>query len=98
MRVIYHPAARVDVRRILAYYTKESGPELAADFFGQLLSSIDEIAVRPKSFVIFKEHLRRVNLKRFPYHILYEIIDEEAIRILVVKHDHRDPSFGLGRG
>ncbi len=97
MRVIYHPAARVDVRRILAYYTKESGSELAAEFFVELLRAIDKIATRPESFTIFREHLHRVNLRRFPYHILFEIIDEKTSRILVVKHDHRDPSFGLGR-
>lgn len=97
MQVIYHPSARVDLRRILAYYTKESGPELAAEFFAELLFAIDQIAARPESFTVFREHLHRANLRRFPYHILFEIIDEKKCRILVVKHDHRDPSFGLGR-
>lgn len=95
--VIYHPAARVDLRRILAYYTKESGSELAAEFFAEFTYSLGQIAARPDSFIVFKNHLRRVNMRRFPYHLLFEIIDEKASRILVVKHDHRDPSFVLGR-
>jgi plasmid stabilization system protein ParE len=39
---------------------------------------------------------RRSNLKKLPYHILFEA-GESEVRVLVVRHNRRDPSFGLDR-
>lgn len=33
----------------------------------------------------------------FPYSVIYRS-DEEALHILVVRHQSRDPDFGAGRG
>ena len=39
---------------------------------------------------------RRANLKRFPYHLLfYEELD--GAEIMALRHDRRDPHFGLRR-
>jgi hypothetical protein len=38
----------------------------------------------------------RVNLRRFPYHFLFRIVGD-SVRILVVRHDRRHPSFGIRR-
>jgi toxin ParE1/3/4 len=36
-------------------------------------------------------------MKRFPYVILFRSVDDEVIRVTVVKHEKRHPAFGLGR-
>ena len=97
MRVIYHPSARVDVFEIVEYYEREAGTELAADFFGELERLIVQIAVRPESFVVFTKHLRRANVRRFPHHVLFETLDDRTVRVLVVKHNRRHPSYGTRR-
>lgn len=51
---------------------------------------------RPYSFPAFEEY-RRVNLNKFPYHFLFEVIGESTVRIVVLKHNRRDPDFGLDR-
>ncbi len=35
-------------------------------------------------------------MKRFPYHLLYEI-DEDTIFMVVFRHDRKRPSFGTTR-
>ena len=45
---------------------------------------------------IRERDIRRANLRRFPYHFLFRGVGHE-VRILVVRHHHRYPSFGSRR-
>jgi hypothetical protein len=36
-------------------------------------------------------------MKRFPYVIYFRILGPDAIRVTVVKHENRHPSYGLNR-
>jgi hypothetical protein len=45
---------------------------------------------------IWRQDVRVVKLKRFPYGIYYRVIGDTA-RVLTIKHLHRDPDFGLDR-
>ena len=40
---------------------------------------------------------RRVNLKRYPYHLLYAISSTEEVWVLVLRHDSRHPDYGMDR-
>jgi toxin ParE1/3/4 len=53
-------------------------------------------ANRPETFSIRERDIRRVNLDRFPYHFLFRLVGD-AVRILVVRHHHRHPKFGITR-
>jgi plasmid stabilization system protein ParE len=96
MRLVLHPKVWSDVDAIMGYYEKVASPKLADEFYAELRRFIDAAAAHPHSFTIREHDLRRVNLKRFPYHFLFRITDD-AVRILVVRHHHRDPSFGRRR-
>ena len=50
----------------------------------------------PTRFHPIEGDLRRAILGRFPYHFLYRIHDD-TLRILVVRHHHRDPAHGVKR-
>mgnify|MGYP007117519113 CR=1 FL=1 len=52
---------------------------------------------RPQSYPIVRDDIRRINFRRFAFHILYQIVDDGYVKLLVVKHDSRDPDFGLDR-
>ena len=49
---------------------------------------------RPDRYHFFKADLRRVNLKRFPYHFRYRVVGD-CVRVLVVRHPRREPDYGL---
>ena len=40
--------------------------------------------------------MRRSNLRKFPYHILFEE-RLDGIHIIVVRHDRKNPNYGLKR-
>ena len=96
-RVIYDVEARFDVLEIVEFYEKVDGPQLADRFTSELEKFIEQVAERPESFVEIRPTLRRANLHRFPHHIIFQIVDDETIKILTVKHNRRKPDFGLDR-
>jgi len=96
MKVVYHLGARLDVLKIVEWYEKEDGPELADRFVRELETHIENLARYPLNFGTERK-IMRANLEKFPYHFLYRSVDEETLKILTVKHDRRRPSFGRRR-
>ena len=96
MNVGFHPAAIRDTREITAYY-REISPELAIEFQTELEATLLKAAHNPGHFhPAPNSNYRRANLKRFPYHALYGV-KAGRIRVFVVKHHKREPSYGLDR-
>ncbi len=96
MRFVLHRRVRSDVDEIMDYYERAEHPELAQDFYRELRSLMLVAARQPGRYHLFKGDLRRVNLKRFPYHFLYRVVGDR-VRILVVRHHRRDPKYDLER-
>lgn len=97
MKIRYHVLARQDVLNILEYYERETDHQIAGKFFSELEHCIRRIANSPNSFPETAKGVRRCLLNRFPYQINYEIVNSAEVKILVVKHQRRDPDFGLDR-
>ena len=95
MDLIFHPAAARDAREIVAKYAAVSD-KLADEFWDELDASIEAIAEFPERHHYDPCGLRRFNLKRFPFHVLFEQ-HMDLIRVMVVRHHHRNPSYGLRR-
>jgi len=95
-QIEYHIGARFDVLEIVEYYERAGGVTAADRFVSELRQHIEYLAERPESY---PEHagIRRANIRRFPYHILFRVLDDEAIKILAIKHDRRHPSFAKER-
>ena len=96
MRLILHQEVYSDIDKIMDYYGRAGVPELADEFYGELRHFMVEAAERPESFSIRERDIRRVNLRRFPYHFLFRIVGD-MVRILVVRHHSRHPSVGIRR-
>lgn len=47
--------------------------------------------------MIVRGDTRRSLMKRFPFVILFRLLEDGVIRITVVKHERRHPAFGLER-
>jgi toxin ParE1/3/4 len=95
MRVVYHPLVQKDVNGILGYY-EDVSPDLADEFWNELRRVIELIAANPQRAHPAPNGLLRVNLRRFPYHILFRV-RPTTIRIVVVRHDKRDSKMGTRR-
>jgi plasmid stabilization system protein ParE len=97
MRVRLNRKVYSDLELAMAYYAQEAGDHIAMEFYKEFRRCRKIIAERPRSYPIVRDSIRRINFHRFPYHVLYELADASLVQILVVKHDRRDPYFGLER-
>ena len=95
MKVDYHPRVQKDVSHAQRHYDRIS-VRLGDDFWDELMAFIDKAAKNPLRYRLYSEPLRRANLKRFPYHLLFRVVSE-GIRVTVIRHNKRHPSFGLDR-
>ena len=94
--VIFHRLVQQDMNDVRQYYIDEVGERLADRFYEAFLSVVDRAGANPKYFHEFRPPLRRANIPKFPYHFLFrETLN--GIRILVLRHDKRHPSYGLSR-
>lgn len=96
MRLLLHPKVYSDISSIMEYYEQVSTTELADEFYRELRHLIQKAAERPESFANRGRDIRRVNLRRFPYHFLFHLVGD-SVRILVVRNHGRHPSFGIRR-
>ena len=96
MRPVFHPQVYADLAKIMEYYERVATPELADDFYREFRLFVEEAVGRPESFALRERDIRRANLRRFPYHFLFRVVGD-AVRILVVRHHRRRPSFGVRR-
>jgi plasmid stabilization system protein ParE len=95
MEVKYHPSVRTDVLEAARTY-HDISPRLADDFDLELKAAIAQAAANPLRFHLAVRGLRRANLKRFPYHFLYDV-QPDCIRVMIVRHHKRRPELGLDR-
>jgi plasmid stabilization system protein ParE len=96
MRLELHALAHSDIARIVDYYQRAGGTDLADEFYSELRLFFDKAAESPEAYAIRERDIRRVNLERFPFHFLFRIV-EDQVRVLVVRHHSRRPSLGLKR-
>lgn len=94
--VRYHPSVQRDIDEALRFYRREASEKVATSFWEEFTNAVNAIGEYPTRFHYEVSGLRRCNLKRFPYHILFEEMSDR-IRVQVVRHNLRNPNFGVGR-
>lgn len=95
VRVRFHQRVQKDLDEILKKY-REVSEELSEDFFTEFQTGLFKVAENPRFFHFDAYGLRRCNFDRFPYHFLYDV-REDYVRVWVVRHNRRHPSWGLKR-
>ncbi len=97
-RLTFHPLLQTDFNEIIDYYHEEAGPHVADRFEAEFRTAIDEIKTDPRRFPFYlsQRRYRRHSLRTFPHLILY-LESPDTLRIMIVKHVKRNPSFGLRR-
>jgi plasmid stabilization system protein ParE len=95
MRLAYHPQVQRDVNRILRHYDRIS-LRLGNEFWAEFTRIIDLVASKPQRFHSTQQGLRRANMRRFPYHVLFRE-NPGGVRVIVLRHNRRRPSYGTSR-
>jgi len=95
MDLTFHPKAAEDARLAARKYA-EISEGLSQRFWEEIDRTIEGIGKFPERHHFDPSGFRRANLLKFPYHILFEQ-DSDSIRVMVVRHNRRHPSFGTSR-
>jgi plasmid stabilization system protein ParE len=86
-----HPAAQSELDAAIAWYESER-PGLGAELLEEFLRTLAHIRERPQSSAKIGEHVRRGLLHRFPYGVIFEIVDDQ-IHVVAVASHHRTPGY-----
>lgn len=91
-----HPSAEVDLEKASDYYLKKAGRVIASRFLDEFYRAAKYLAANPEIVSPTENGHRTYPMPVFPYSVVY-IIPEGKVRILVVRHHRRRPSFGARR-
>lgn len=81
-------AALIDLDDAVNWYD-EIHPELGKDLVVKFQQALNEIEEKPLLSQQLNEGFRKVNLKRFPYKLIFKIDDKEIIIIAVAHHKRK---------
>ena len=96
MRVEFHHSTVDDVNEAASRYGRARAG-LDAEFRAEIDAVVERIARNPAQFPVVETQIRRCIVHRFPYSVLYRVVDADCVRILVIRHHRRHPQFGLDR-
>lgn len=82
-RVLFDAVAYLDVQT----------DGLGIDFAREVFSTINRTVDIPFGWSPLSENIRRCLCKRFPYGLIYEIVDDENVTILAIAHSSREPDY-----
>jgi hypothetical protein len=85
----FHRLVADDVRKAVRWYTDISD-ELGESFRDLLDAAFDDIERRPSNFSFAFDDVRFAKMKRFPYLVLFVLLDDEPF-VLGVFHGSSNP-------
>jgi toxin ParE1/3/4 len=94
--IVFHPLAERELIDAVAYYEKQK-PGLGSEYLEEVEHAINFIARYPEAGYKIKGSLRQLNLPKFPYSLLYRVLEDARIRVLAVAHHKRKPQYWVDR-
>ena len=88
-RLIIQPQAEIDVADAVAWY-EDQRIGLGNEFLDELDLVMERVVYSPFQFPQIRNEVRRALLRRFPYSVYFRVSDE-AVMLIAVLHQHRDP-------
>jgi toxin ParE1/3/4 len=73
------------------------GMGLGVEFLNELERQVLKIASLPTQWRGVEGDSRRALMQRFPYVIYYRILENDVLRVTLVKYQRRHPGYGLDR-
>ena|SRR2546425_6452527 len=87
--------AQQELDGAIEYYNAES-VGLGDEFLLEVLSAFERIKQFPNAWHPYTENSRRCQTRRFPYGVVYQILESEIL-VVAVAHMHRRPGYWRDR-
>lgn len=88
MDVVFHPSAEEEFKEAILWYGNQQ-KGLDTEFIRCIDDAVQKIKRNPRIYPKEFENFRKKVVRRFPFKIIYEIVDEH-IYILAVFHSRRN--------
>ena len=90
-RVSFRPQARAEIREARRWYEGQV-PGLGRAFIAELDATLAFLKLHPQMHAAVSEdgNVRRALLHRFPYSLVYEVMDANEIVVLACRHVRQD--------
>lgn len=85
------PEALAEFEEAVDHYL-ELSPEVASRFVDAFEAAVDFARENPQAVVRVRGHVRRWNLSRFPYALIFRRVDD-VLEIIAVMHARREPEY-----
>ena len=83
-------SAELDLEDACRWYERR-GERLGSAFLQSVQDVLDTIGRYPRIYSIVHNEVRRAEVARFPYGIIY-VVEDDAILVIGVFHNSRDPN------
>lgn len=93
---LFRLAAAADLAEASQWYEAQR-PGLGREFLDAAQDAARRIMAAPKGYAVVYKDRRRVLFARFPYSLVYRLIDDQVVVVAVV-HAKRNPSVWHTRG
>ncbi len=91
MKYSFHPEAKEELFEAINYFEK-CRLGLGLEFVREVFSTIQRIVHFPSAWSKFSENTKRCLTNRFPFGVIYQIIEDEII-IIAVMQLNRKPNY-----
>jgi toxin ParE1/3/4 len=95
VNIEYHPLSVEDLIDAKNYYDQQQ-LGLSQAFQSEVFLSIERIRSTPLLYAKV-DGVRRALLEHFPFSIVYRLLNNDTVRILLIRHHKRHPNFGSER-
>jgi plasmid stabilization system protein ParE len=89
MKLTYLDAADSEFEEAIAYYNEERAG-LGFEFADEVKEAVDRIKNYPEAWTPLSKRVRRCQVHRFPYSVIYEVRGDLLI-IAAIQHHRRKP-------
>ncbi len=95
MKISFLDVAQQELDEAINYFNHEV-PNLGNEFLGEVLKALDRIGNHPHAWHPCSERTRRCLLRRFPYGMIYQTLENEIL-IVAIACLHREPNYWQDR-
>jgi toxin ParE1/3/4 len=94
--VVFHPLAEQELIDAATYY-EEQRLGLGLEYLEEIEHAVNFLTHYPEAGSKVRGSVRRLTLPKFPYSLLYRLLEDDQIRVLAVAHHKRRPQYWLDR-